>query len=84
VPFPDPARLSEELNPESLEIVESAALEPALAEAAAGERFQFERLGYFCVDSGRSARGKPSFNRTVTLRDSWAKIEQAATAQQSG
>jgi glutaminyl-tRNA synthetase len=39
-------------------------------------RFQFERLGYFCVDSGLSAPGRPVFNRTVTLRDTWAKIER--------
>ncbi|HEX5419105.1 MAG TPA: glutamate--tRNA ligase family protein, partial [Gammaproteobacteria bacterium] len=84
VPFPDPARLREELNPESLEIVESAALEPALAEAAPGERFQFERLGYFCVDAENSLPGRPSFNRTVTLRDSWAKIEQQAAEKVSG
>ncbi|HEU4618877.1 MAG TPA: glutamine--tRNA ligase/YqeY domain fusion protein, partial [Gammaproteobacteria bacterium] len=78
VPYPGEKALAEELNPHSLEIVEAAALEPALAEAAPEEKFQFERLGYFSVDPGRSRPGKPSFNRTVTLRDSWVKIEQQA------
>src|ERR1043165_8430703 len=60
------------MNPHSLEVV-TAQLEPSLAEAKSGERFQFERLGYFCVDARDSQRGKLVFNRTVTLRDSWAK-----------
>ena len=63
------------LNPASLEIVADAKVEPSAAGAAAGTRFQFERIGYFCVDKDRSP-GKPVFNRTVTLKDSWAKIEQ--------
>jgi glutaminyl-tRNA synthetase len=62
------------LNPNSLEILE-AKVEPSLASAAAGDRFQFERLGYFCVDPD-SAAGKPVFNRTVGLKDAWAKIEK--------
>jgi len=65
------------INPDSLQVIEHAKLEPSLAEAAPGERFQFERLGYFCVDTVDSAPGKPVFNRTVTLRDTWAKIEKA-------
>ena len=65
------------LNPESLQVV-SAMLEPSLAAAAGGERFQFERNGYFFVDPDASGPGAPVFNRTVTLRDSWAKIEQQA------
>ena len=64
------------LNPESLEILTSCQVEPSLAQAAPGSRYQFERLGYFCADPD-SAPGKPVFNRTVTLRDTWAKIEQA-------
>jgi glutaminyl-tRNA synthetase len=60
--------------------VVDAALEPALAEAEPGERFQFERTGYFVADSALSKPGKPVFNRTVTLRDSWAKLEQEALA----
>ncbi len=63
------------LNPHSLEVVEHAKLEPSLASAAAGARFQFERLGYFCVDPD-SQPGKPVFNRTVALKDTWAKIEK--------
>jgi len=65
------------LNPNSLEVVTNAKLEPSLASAAAGARYQFERLGYFCVDHD-SAPGKPVFNRTVALKDTWAKIEKKA------
>jgi glutaminyl-tRNA synthetase len=64
------------LNPNSLEVVPAAKLEPGLAGAAPGTRYQFERLGYFCVDRD-SAPEKLVFNRTVTLRDAWAKIEKA-------
>jgi glutaminyl-tRNA synthetase len=63
------------LNPKSLEVLVDCKLEPALAGAAPGARYQFERLGYFCVDAD-SAPGKPVFNRTVTLKDAWAKIEK--------
>ena len=63
------------LNPKSLEAVADCRLEPSLASAAPGDRFQFERLGYFCVDPD-SAPGKLVFNRTVSLRDTWAKIEK--------
>ncbi len=63
------------LNPNSLEVIGQAKLEPSLAEAKVGSRYQFERLGYFCVDLDSKA-GKPVFNRTVALRDSWAKIEK--------
>ena len=63
------------LNPASLEVVRDAKVEPSAAAAAAGTRFQFERLGYFCVDPD-SRPGAPVFNRTVTLKDSWARIEQ--------
>jgi len=61
------------LNAESLEVIADAKLEPGLAKAEPDERFQFERLGYFCADAGDSQAGKPVFNRTVTLRDAWAK-----------
>ena len=61
------------LNPNSLEIVRSCLIEPSLEKANPGDRFQFERLGYFCVDPD-SKPGKPVFNRTVTLRDAWANI----------
>jgi glutaminyl-tRNA synthetase len=71
--------LAKELNPESLRTID-ALLEPAAKDAAPGERFQFERLGYFVADSVLSKPGAPVFNRTVTLRDSWAKLEQEALA----
>ena len=63
------------INPESLSIVSNAKLEPSLNNGKVGEHFQFERLGYFCVDSVDSTDSKKVFNRTVTLRDTWAKIE---------
>jgi glutaminyl-tRNA synthetase len=62
------------LNPDSLEVVSRAKLEPNLATVPVGETVQFERLGYFCVDPD-SSEGKPVFNRTVALRDSWAKAQ---------
>ncbi len=64
------------LNPNSLEVFTEARLEPSLADAKPGERFQFERCGYFCADTFDSKSGQPIFNRTVTLKDTWAKIEQ--------
>jgi glutaminyl-tRNA synthetase len=63
------------LNPDSFEAVQCL-VEPSLADAAPGNRYQFERLGYFCVDSRDSRPGKPVFNRTVTLKDTWAKVEK--------
>lgn len=63
------------LNPDSLEILTGAKLEPNLAKVPAGETVQFERLGYFCVDTA-STETAPVFNRTVGLRDSWAKAQQ--------
>lgn len=62
-------------NENSLEVVEKAYIEPSLAEARAGDRFQFLRLGYFCVDSD-STEEKLIFNRTVTLKDTWAKMQK--------
>ena len=80
-PNPDEAAEGEDfksyLNPNSLEILDSCKLEPSLAQAAPGDRYQFLRLGYFCVDSRDSSQERPVFNRTVTLRDTWAKIEKA-------
>jgi glutaminyl-tRNA synthetase len=61
------------LNPHSLEILTGARVEPMLADAKAESRYQFERLGYFYVDPKDSQPGKPVFNRTVTLKDSWTK-----------
>jgi glutaminyl-tRNA synthetase len=74
---PDPGAdgdLIADLNPDSLEVLHDCLLEPALADAPIGEAVQFERLGYFCADSD-SAPGKPVFNRTVGLRDTWAKVQ---------
>lgn len=67
------------INPNSLDILESCKLEPSLAQATPGSRFQFERLGYFSVDP-HSSEEKLVFNRTVTLRDTWAKIERKQQA----
>ena len=61
------------LDPASLEVLPSARLEPSVAGASAGTAYQFERMGYFCVDPD-STDAHPVFNRTVTLRDAWAKI----------
>ena len=65
----------DDLNPHSLDVNAGAKVEPSLVSATAGSRFQFERQGYFCVDPD-SRPGKPVFNRTVTLKDSWAKIQK--------
>ncbi len=65
------------INPESLKVLDNCKLEPGLSNAEVGDNFQFERLGYFCVDSKYSEKGKPVFNRTVTLRDTWAKIAKS-------
>jgi len=63
------------LNPRSLEVIPNAKLEPSMANVAAGGQYQFERLGYFCVDPD-SKPGKPVFNRTVALKDAWARVEK--------
>ncbi|WP_417385053.1 glutamine--tRNA ligase/YqeY domain fusion protein [Gimesia sp.] len=79
---PDPEDVPEDvdyktnLNPHSLQVLSGCKLEPSLKEAGPGSRFQFERLGYFCVDTRDSTPGKPVFNRTVTLRDTWARLEK--------
>jgi glutaminyl-tRNA synthetase len=79
---PDPEQVPDgqdwkgNLNPNSLEVVPGAKLEPSLRSSRAGDRFQFERLGYFCVDPD-SNEGKLVFNRTVTLKDTWAKVEKS-------
>ena len=65
------------LNPASLQVLSSCRAEPGLSAARPGDRYQFERQGYFCVDSRDSAPGKPVFNLTVNLRDTWAKIEKS-------
>jgi glutaminyl-tRNA synthetase len=67
------------LNPQSLAVISNAKLEPSLANAAVGARYQFERLGYFAVEPD-SRPGKPVFNRTVALKDAWAKVEKKQKA----
>jgi len=69
------------LNPRSLEMVRDAKLEPSVVNPAVGSRYQFERLGYFCVDPDSSS-GRPVFNRTVALKDTWAKIEKRVPPKQ--
>ena len=76
-PGGDGSDFKSQLNPNSLERLTSCRVEPSLENAALGSRYQFERLGYFCVDSVDSAQGDLVFNRTVPLRDTWAKIEEA-------
>jgi len=79
---PDPGDVPEgtdwkvNLNPRSFEVARGARLEPSLLEAAPGSHWQFERHGYFCADALDSQPGRPVFNRSVALRDSWAKIER--------
>lgn len=79
--YEDPAGAKEKdfmeyLNPSSLEILNDCRLEPYLKDAKKGDKFQFERLGYFCVDTKYSTDENLVFNRTVTLRDTWAKIQK--------
>jgi len=66
-----------DINPDSLEILTNCKLEPSLVNAKASEHYQFERVGYFNVDPQDSREGSPVFNRTVTLRDTWAKVEKS-------
>ncbi len=73
---PDGDELNEHLNKSSLKILTNCKAEPEIVMANAEQRFQFERLGYFCVDRYDSTKSKPVFNRTVALRDTWAKIKK--------
>ncbi len=73
---PEGADWKTNLNPASLEVLEHAKLEASLKDARAGQHFQFERVGYFFVDPIDSRPGKPVFHRTVTLRDTWARLEK--------
>ena len=81
--FRDPApgrsveRLAEQIDPDSLQVLESCVVEPALALAGPGAHFQFERLGYFVADCKDHGHGTPVFNRTVTLRDTWSRQQKA-------
>ena len=74
---PEGKDFTDYINANSLEILSNCMVEPGLSEAKPGSRFQFERLGYFCVDRMESGKGSLVFNRTVTLRDTWAKILKA-------
>ncbi|HJO37818.1 MAG: glutamine--tRNA ligase/YqeY domain fusion protein [Vicinamibacterales bacterium] len=73
----------EALNPDSLEVIETCQVEPSVAGAVGGTRYQFERLGYFCVDP-ESTGERLVFNRTVSLRDAWAKIARATKTKTGG
>ena len=75
--IPDGSDWLANINPKSLERLTGCRVEPLLAKAKGGERYQFERLGYFSVDSADSSPSSLVFNRTVTLRDTWAKMERA-------
>jgi glutaminyl-tRNA synthetase len=72
---PEGGDFTDNLNPKSLEAIADAKVEPSLKGAGAGTRVQFERLGYFCVDKD-ATDDRLVFNRTVGLKDTWAKIEQ--------
>jgi glutaminyl-tRNA synthetase len=75
-PDPDAAEdFTSTVNPNSLEVLAGCKLEPSLASAKVGDKFQFERQGYFCVDPD-STDSKLIFNRSVGLKDTWAKIEK--------
>ena len=76
--YPEGGSFVDNLNPESLQLIADAKLEPSLASAKVGEHFQFERVGYFCLDS--DSTGKLVFNRTLSLKDAWAKIEKKAVS----
>jgi glutaminyl-tRNA synthetase len=82
-PGTDGRDFRDDLNPESLRIISGAMVEPSLAGAALGARYQFEREGYFVVDAD-STPERPVFNRTVTLRDTWAKVQGGGRGTQSG
>ena len=74
-PDEDSGPVEETLNPDSLTVIGAAQVEPSLAEASPGDRFQFERQGYFCADLDSGGTNGLVFNRTVPLRDSWARIQ---------
>jgi glutaminyl-tRNA synthetase len=71
---------TENLNPDSLQVMDDCKIEPSVRDAKPGTKYQFERLGYYCVDrDSRDSADKLVFNRTIGLRDTWAKIEKRAT-----
>jgi glutaminyl-tRNA synthetase len=69
------------INPDSLTKLSSCMLEPSLKNAVPGSRYQFLRNGFFCVDTADSTETKPVFNRIVSLKDTWAKIQKARQGQ---
>lgn len=71
------------INPDSLDVLTACRVEPSLAAAPPGSRYQFLRLGYFCIDTKYTTARKPVFNRTVTLKDTWAKIDKAQKQKKS-
>jgi glutaminyl-tRNA synthetase len=73
--IPDDVDWKASLNPDSLKVLPDCKLEPSLVDAKPGENYQFERLGYYCIDSVESSADRPVFNRTVSLKDSWAKAQ---------
>ena len=80
---PNPADIDDwkaTLNPKSLEVVEHCLVESSLKTAPAMTRYQFERVGYFCVDLHSATQTRPVFNRIITLRDTWAKTQGTAGA----
>jgi glutaminyl-tRNA synthetase len=77
---PEDQSFTANLNPRSLEVLSTCCVEPGLKDAAIGSIYQFERQGYFCVDPG-SAGGKLVFNRSVSLKDTWAKIDAKRSQQ---
>jgi glutaminyl-tRNA synthetase len=77
-PSADDGGFLDSLNPNSLEVLSGCRVEPSLANARSGDRFQLERLGYFCVDADSESAGKLVLNRTVGLRDTWAKEAKKA------
>ncbi|MHC4946750.1 MAG: glutamine--tRNA ligase/YqeY domain fusion protein [Planctomycetota bacterium] len=83
-PDPEAGELTDHLNPDSLVTLTGCRVEPSLADVAPGSRWQFERQGYFCVDSHDSSPDRLVFNRTVTLRDTWARLEKQMQAAGRG
>ena len=79
---PEGREFTDNLNPKSLDVLRHAKVEPSLQDAASGTRYQFERMGYFSVDRDSTA-ARPVFNRTVTLKDAWAKIEKKMPEKKS-
>jgi glutaminyl-tRNA synthetase len=74
--YPEGGNYKDNLNPDSLQILDNCYVEPSLKNAQAGEDYQFERTGYFAVDNKHSQAGQPVFNRAVSLKDSWAKLKK--------